>query len=258
MKEIGYGERDSLKVEDVCKFDQYHYFGTEAVDEAIKMLDISSNSNICDLGSGLGGPARYMSHATGCCVCAVEIQSDLNDAANDLSERCGLGKKLTHVCQDFLKADIGTDAFNILVSWLTILHFPGDARPSLFQKCFQVLKPGGKMYIEDFFLLGELTEQERNDLKEAVFVSYLPTKSEFQKHIEDAGFVDVQFDDVTKPWTGFVCDRYEQFCQRRERNIRVLGEATTDGLEYFYSKVSSLFKSGHLGGCRVTATNPAA
>ena len=47
-------------------------------------------------------------------------------------------------------------------------------------------------YIEDFFLLGELTKQEKSDLKEAVFVSYLPTKNEFQKHIEDAGFVDVQ------------------------------------------------------------------
>ena len=48
-----------------------------------------------------------MSQATACRVCAVEIQSDLNEAAKDLSQRCGLGDKLTHVCQDFLKADIG-------------------------------------------------------------------------------------------------------------------------------------------------------
>ena len=38
--QLGYKDGDLLKVEDVCKFDQMHYYGTQAIDEAIKDLGI--------------------------------------------------------------------------------------------------------------------------------------------------------------------------------------------------------------------------
>lgn len=38
--QMGYKDGDPLKVEDVCKFDQMHYYGTQAIDEAVQALGI--------------------------------------------------------------------------------------------------------------------------------------------------------------------------------------------------------------------------
>ena len=38
--QLGYKDGDPLKVEDVCKFDQMHYYGTQAIDEAAQALGI--------------------------------------------------------------------------------------------------------------------------------------------------------------------------------------------------------------------------
>ena len=41
-------------------YDQHHYHGVEAVDYCIKQLGITKDSRVLQLGSGLGGPARYI------------------------------------------------------------------------------------------------------------------------------------------------------------------------------------------------------
>lgn len=48
-----------------------------------------------NIGSGLGGPARYFAHKTGCRVLAVELQHDLNATAQMATDRAGLGGGLT-------------------------------------------------------------------------------------------------------------------------------------------------------------------
>ena len=47
-----------LKEKDIVSFDQYHYLGTDAVNDVIDCLKIDSQSKLIDTGSGLGGPAR--------------------------------------------------------------------------------------------------------------------------------------------------------------------------------------------------------
>ena len=57
---------------------------------------------VLDIGSGLGGPARYMATKTGCRVTAVEIQEDLHQTASDLTNRCGLSHLITHLFGNFI------------------------------------------------------------------------------------------------------------------------------------------------------------
>jgi hypothetical protein len=53
LKAIGH-EKGKLCVHDLSEFDQYHYRGTAAVDEAINILNIDSSHRILDIGSGIG------------------------------------------------------------------------------------------------------------------------------------------------------------------------------------------------------------
>ena len=76
--------------------DQYHYLGTAACDEAAVLLGIGPEARVLDVGSGIGGPARYLAHTTGCSVTGVELQADLADAATELTSRVvgGLGERV--------------------------------------------------------------------------------------------------------------------------------------------------------------------
>ena len=54
-----------------------------------------ASHQVLNIGSGLGGPARYLAHKTGCHVLACELQHDLNATAQLATERAGLGPGLT-------------------------------------------------------------------------------------------------------------------------------------------------------------------
>ena len=70
----------------------------------------SSHSSIhkaLDIGSGIGGPARHLAATTGCHLMALELQEDLHKVASDLTKRCKLEDKVTHICGNFLRMDFG-------------------------------------------------------------------------------------------------------------------------------------------------------
>ena len=57
----------------------------------------------------------------------------------------------------------------------------------MFQ-AYDLLKPGGYFFAEDFFELGTLTENEKQTLKRDVFCSYLPKFDLYQEQLKKAGF----------------------------------------------------------------------
>ena len=75
LRELGYADDAALDVEALFAFDQYHFYGIDAVDEAIQRAGIKAGQRVLDVGSGIGGPARYLAHKTGCQVTAVEFAS---------------------------------------------------------------------------------------------------------------------------------------------------------------------------------------
>ncbi|KAM7439460.1 hypothetical protein ABFA07_011212 [Porites harrisoni] len=257
LKELGYKDGDPLKVEDVCKFDQMHYYGTQAIDEAAQALGINSNHHVLDIGSGLGGPARYLAHKTGCLVTAIELQDDLHKEAENLTQRCNLQQKLKHITGDFLQMDLGDGKFDFLVSWLVFLHI--EDKNTLLERCFNSLKPGGKIFIEDFFQLKGVTlsEEDKRTYNHDLYMNNLPEKDVYINLLKAAGFSDIQFEDQTAMFLSFVSKRHVDFSEKKDRHVRVIGQDAFDSLQYFYTAVKSVFEKGLTGGCRIIATKPA-
>ncbi|MDD5427612.1 MAG: methyltransferase domain-containing protein [Candidatus Omnitrophica bacterium] len=251
LNAIGYKDGAPLKAADISPFDQYHYFGTDAIDDAISSLSIDSKKKIMDIGSGIGGPARYMAGKTGCHVTALEIQPDLHDIGSSLTERCGLSGSVRHLCGDILDFSEKERDFDIIVSWLSFLHIPD--RCALLKKCYTILKLGGKIFIEDFYKRGEFDKKETKILSEDIYCAYLPTLSEYKKQLADGGFVNFKLTDKTDRWKDFVKERLEKFIKSRGRYIKLYGIDTVKDLEDFYEKMSWLFAGNKLGGLRIMA-----
>jgi len=255
LRATGIGDDDPLTVDDLTPFDQYHYEGTTAVDDACAFLQAGPGRNILDIGAGLGGPARYIANRTGAQVTALELQRDLNDTGVALTQRCGLAQQVSHVAGDVLAEAVPAQSFDGIVSMLCFLHIPD--RATLFNQCARALVPMGSIFIDDYFAISELTSEERRDLADKVFCPYVPSLADYVTDLEIAGFTEVRTVDKSADWTAFVTSRFHAFRSERSELVARYGEATVDSLDDFYETVAALFSNGRLGGLRVTARMPA-
>jgi cyclopropane fatty-acyl-phospholipid synthase-like methyltransferase len=240
-----------LEVDQLTPFDQFHYEGTAAVDDAIEALGITGESSVLDVGSGLGGPARYVAHRKGCQVTALELQHDLDRTAAALTRRCGLDGLVHHLRGNVLEGAAPPGSFTAIMSMLCFLHIPD--RTTLFAQCARALKPGGVMFIDDYVERGRLSKQERAALAEKVHCTYLPDLETYVAQVRATGFTDVEVVDKTVDWTSFVTDRLDAFQNTRDELVDRYGEQTVDTLHDFYGVVVDLFRGGRLGGLRLVA-----
>jgi len=260
LRADGIADGAPLEVGDLIAHDQYHYDSVEALDTAIDDLALTADSRVLDVGSGIGGPARYIADRAGCKVTALELQPDLHRLARDLTRRCGLADRVLHRAGNVLDGDVDGDvdgdlfggAFDVLLSLLVFLHIPERRR--LFGVCRVLLNPGGRIWIEDFTKLREPSDQQWRHLRQAVQCPYLPTPDEYRAHLEAARFREIVVQDMTTAWAEFTSERWRSFQAARSRNIEVHGSDIVDGLGEFYGTVADLFESGAVGGVRISAT----
>ena len=259
LKEEGIGENDKIPVAILNKFDCLNYGGAEGAARSVTSLCVDSSHTILDVGSGLGGPARCVHAVCGAKVIGIELQNELAELGNTLSAKCEVQDSVSitpgSITDESLS--IGEEAsFDAAMSWLVILHIPLESRSITFLRIHKLLKPGAKVYIEDFYRSGSgFSEREQMLLATEVYIpdSDLPTKQEYQDTVTAAGFA-VEFEDVTKAWTEFTWNRKESWQAQKERHVRVHNEATWESLNRFYCAIAELFQLGSLGGARIVLT----
>ncbi len=249
LRDAGIAETGPIPLDVLSRFDQYHYDGVAAVEEGIARLRLGPHCRVLDVGSGLGGPARLIAGRAGCRVTALELQPDLHEVGTLLTARVGLADIVNHCQGDILDGAPGE--FDALFAWLVFLHIP--KRTHLYARCREALRPGGTMYVEDYFERGALTNEERGMLAEKVYCRHLPRLDGLRRDLDRAGFARVEIEDVTAFWTELVTERAETWRADREREVALHGEEVFAGLDDFYSSIARLFQGGNLGGMRLVA-----
>lgn len=258
-----------LTVEDLTALghlDQYHYFGPAACDEAARILGLGGEGTdgpgdsaadrrrLLDVGSGVGGPARYLAATTGCAVHGVELRAELVDLARELTDRAGLADRVRYTVDDAATVDLSAGAYDHAVAWLVLLHLP-DRAPAL-ERVQRAVRPGGTVLVEEF-ALGDPTPEQERALREVVDAPNVVGSEAFADEFRAAGFTDVTTCDLTDAWTAWTAARYDRFRERREEFVAVHGAETYDARASFYRTIRDLFADGAVEGVRVTARVPA-
>merc|ERR1740121_3517130 len=148
LKQMG-KETGDLAIEDLTALghlDQYHYLGVEANDHVIELLGLDSSVHVLDIGSGIGGPARYIASKSGCRITGVELQKDICEAGRDLTQRvAGLADRVDFKVGDFISmsqaGQLPAESFDHFMSLLVFLHIPD--RAGLLKACYDSVRPGG-------------------------------------------------------------------------------------------------------------------
>ncbi len=255
LKANGIDPDGPLQVSQLTPFDQYHYHGTKAVDLAIAAMHAGPGKTVLEIGSGIGGPARYCAMTAGCQVTAVELQRDLNTIAERLTRQCGLAGQVRHVCADILNRPVDSASFDAAMSFLCFFHIPDQ--PALFARCHDALKPGGRIVIEDLIKRTEPTGAQWQALKSKVQAGHLSTLGQYRDFLTEAGFINIDITDMSDDWTSFTRARLAAFRDSRQRYAEIHGEDVADGMDEFYSAICGLFADNTLGGVRVIAQRAA-
>ena len=253
-----------LQIEDLVALghlDQYHYLGVAACDEAAEVLGLGPGSNVLDLGSGIGGPARYLAATTGCSVMGVELQSELCEAATALTARVeGLAERVKFVAGDAvaidspLPAPFEATSFDHYLSQLVNLHVPD--RAALLATAFGQLREGGTFYIEDFCQLAPLLPDDASTLADLVHAPSVSSVDAYVADLEAAGFVDIEAVDMSGPWTKWNRARADGYAATKADAVALHGEDIFASRQRFYSAVAGLFDGGSIGGVRLTGRKP--
>jgi sarcosine/dimethylglycine N-methyltransferase len=251
LRAAGFDDGSTLAPATLSAFDQFHYHGTQAVDVAIAACGIGPGQHVLEVGSGVGGPARWIAARTGAQVTALELQPDLDALARDLTRRCGLAGKVAHVRGDILDGPPAGGPVDHAVSFLCFLHIPD--RDRLAQVLHASIRPGGTLYIEDYIALRDLAPGEREDLAVKVQCPFVPSPGDYRTTLERAGFAVETATDMSEAWRAFTGERQRAFEANRPRFERLHGAETAAGLADFYQTVARLFAGGGVGGVRLLA-----
>lgn len=251
LTELGLAPHDRLRPEQLFPFDQFHYHGIDAIQRGSDALQLNAGSHVLDVGSGLGGPARYLAHNVGCHVTALELQSRLHNVAIDLTVRCALEDRVRHVQGDALNYPLPDEAFHAVVSWMAIHHIP--SRAQLLTRLRPTLQPGGALYVEDLYARQPFDHAIASDVARLLHGVTMTSWDVYESDLRAAGFTNVEIEDQTEDWGTFCAKRATRFRADRARFARVHGDATYATLDDFFSGVARLFASGCLGGVRFSA-----
>ena len=76
---------DRPTVAELAPHDQFHGRGLEATEEMADGLSLSASDHLLDVGSGIGGPARYLANRFDCRVTGIDLTAEFCAVARELT-----------------------------------------------------------------------------------------------------------------------------------------------------------------------------
>jgi len=138
---------EQLRPEDLAPLDQFHSRGLAATVELAQALQIDRATRVLDIGSGLGGPSRYLAATYGCAVRGIDLSAQFVEAATFLADRTGLSGRVTYQRADALHLPFTDDSFDL--AWTQHVAMNIADRAALYRETARVLRQGGRLAIFD-------------------------------------------------------------------------------------------------------------
>jgi SAM-dependent methyltransferase len=204
LKSDGLDEK-TLHPEDLASLDQFHSRGLEATAELARALRIDRHARVLDIGSGLGGPSRYLAAKYSCTVFGVDLNPPFVDAAKFLAERTGLDNRVSYYCADALSLPFDSEAFDI--AWTQHVAMNIADRATLYSEAFRVLRSGGRFAIYDVVAASDEPLHYPVPWALSPETSFLVTADQMRSLLLEQKFDEVAWSDCTEAGIRWFAER---------------------------------------------------
>jgi ubiquinone/menaquinone biosynthesis C-methylase UbiE len=190
------GAEVTISPETLAPFDHVHAHGVLQTQELIARLEPRAGEAILDIGSGIGGPARWIAKKHNCTVTGVDLTKEYCDAARQLCTASNMADRVRIMEGSALALPLPNASFDRAYSHNVVMNIADKA--GVYREAFRVLKPGGRLVLIHHnagvggpleFPMPWATIAEN---------SFLATNEETRHDLAAAGFEILTFHDTTQ------------------------------------------------------------
>jgi len=173
-------------IEALAPYDQFHGRGLEATIEIAGLIQADASNHILDVGSGIGGPARYFANRFGCRVTGIDLTPQFCDVARHLTRLLDLEDRVRFEVGDALAMLFPDGGFDGAYSMNVSMNIAD--KDAFYREIRRVLKPGA------WLVLSEIAKGDGGDLDyptpwaSSERASFLSTPEETRRGLLEAGF----------------------------------------------------------------------
>ncbi len=188
-------------VRDLEPMDHLHGGGAEATRGLLARLSPRPGQHILDIGSGIGGPARFLASEYGCRVTGIDLTQEFCDVAVMLTEKTGLDDRVSFRQASALDLPFDDACFDGAYSQNVSMNISDKA--AFYGEACRILKPGG------LFVAAEVAEGPEGPPFFPVpwaltpEISHLSKLDEISDLLAAAGFRDIEIIDQTAAMMDF-------------------------------------------------------
>ncbi|MGE3782544.1 MAG: class I SAM-dependent methyltransferase [Alphaproteobacteria bacterium] len=190
------GPEAAVTPEALAPIDHFHGRGVLATGELVASLKPQPGEHILDIGSGVGGPARWIAATCGVRVTGVDLTPEFCAAARALNEACRMTGQVMILEGSALDLPVPDAAFDRAYSQNVVMNIAD--KPRFYREAFRALRPGGVLALsnvcageagEPYFPVPWATTRD---------TSFLATVEQTRADLAEAGFEIVGFEETTE------------------------------------------------------------
>ena len=194
LKQAG-KDMERLTPDDLAPVDEFHTRGHAVTVEMANAAGLRSAERVLDLGSGIGGPSRWLAKTFGCRVTGIDLSEEFCRTANALSRLLGLDGLTEYRQGNALDLPFPEGTFDLVWSQNVSMNI-GD-RPRLYGEIRRVLNPGGRYAFSDIVELSGEPLRFPVPWASEPGHSFLRTAQATRDALEQAGLRVLRWDDTT-------------------------------------------------------------
>jgi ubiquinone/menaquinone biosynthesis C-methylase UbiE len=178
----------------LAPYDHFHGRGLEATNALAAQLSVAQSDHILDVGSGIGGPARFFADKFGCQVSGVDLTQEFCDVAIGLNKLLHLDSRITIEQGDALAMPFAQCSFDGAYSMNVAMNIEDKA--ALYAELYRVLKPGGWLVLSEIARGDDGVLEYPTPWAKSAASSFLASPTQTRVGLEDNGFSVQRLDDT--------------------------------------------------------------
>jgi sarcosine/dimethylglycine N-methyltransferase len=139
------GSNAAVTSKALAPLDHFNARGVAATQELVALLEPQTGETILDIGSGIGGPARWIAARHGCTVTGVDITAAFCDAARELNAACGMTNRVRIFEGSATALPLPAASFDRAYSHGVVMSIAD--KTGFCREAFRILKPGGRLVL---------------------------------------------------------------------------------------------------------------